>query len=235
MNQRPAPSAFDVRGETVSGRWCGEQRDWPFAGLKQFSYDLLSIDPPWPTQMRSQKGEKKSSTGIYGSMTFADIEALPVGQLASPASVAIVWCTWPLLLYGGDPKRHFANADASFSPVGRCLHRWGFRFVTGGAWHKKTVHGKTAFGTGYRLRSSCEPFLLGIVGNPATSRSERNLIEGLRREHSRKPEEFYAFCERYMPGARRVELFSRTSRPGWDTWGYEAGKFDPVVTTRAST
>lgn len=50
------------------------------------------------------------------------------------------------------------------------------------------------------------------------------------REHSRKPEEAYTWCEQYLPGAlRRVELFSRTSRPGWDTWGLEAGKFDPVV------
>jgi N6-adenosine-specific RNA methylase IME4 len=36
-----------------------------------------------------------------------------------------------------------------------------------------------------------------------------------------------------MPDAFRVELFSRQSRPGWDTWGLEAGKLDPVVTLNA--
>lgn len=224
-----AAHCFDVRGEAVSERFCGDPGKWPFGGLRPFSYDLQFIDPPWPTEMRSARGEQKSAARYYGSMSWAELMALPVGQLASARCVAVVFCTWPLLLNGGDPKRHFKGADASHSPVGACLKAWGFRYVTGGAWHKKTKHGKTAFGTGYRLRSACEPFLIGTIGSPATTRSERNLIEGLAREHSRKPEEAYAFCERWYPGARRVELFSRTSRPGWDTWGLEAGKFNATA------
>ncbi len=228
-----AAHPFDVRGETVTGHFDGNPKSWPFGALKQFSYQLIMIDPPWPTKMRSQKGEQKSHARYYGSMPFADIEALPVGQLAAKNCIVFMWCTWPLLLYGGDPERHFVNADASLSPVGACLKAWGFRYVTGGVWHKKTVHGKTSFGPGYRARSSCEPFLLGVTGAPVNSKSARNLIEGLARAHSQKPEEAYAWCETYMPGVRRVELFSRTSRPGWDTWGYEAGKFDATVTLQA--
>jgi N6-adenosine-specific RNA methylase IME4 len=226
---------FDVRGETVTGRFDGNPRSWPFAGLKPFSYELIMIDPPWPTEMRSPKGEKKSSAAHYGSMSFADIQALPVGQLAAPDCIIFLWCTWPLLLYGGDAKKHFTNADASYSPVGACLKAWGFRYVTGGAWRKTTKHGAVAFGTGYRVRSACEPFLLAISGAPDNSRAHRNIIDGLTRGHSVKPEEAYAWCEGYRPGARRVEIFSRTSRPGWDTWGYEAGKLDPAVSIGART
>jgi N6-adenosine-specific RNA methylase IME4 len=233
VSEGSAHPAFDVRGETVSGRFCGDPTKWPFGALKPFSYELIMIDPPWPTQMRSPKGEKKSHARHYGSMPFAAIEALPVGQLAAPDCIIFLWCTWPLLLYGGDAKRHFSNADAARSPVGACLKAWGFRYVTGGAWHKKTVHGATAFGPGYRARSACEPFLLGVSGTPKNSKSHRNLIEGLARAHSVKPEEAYAWCESYIPGARRVELFSRTSRPGWDSWGFEAGKFDATVTSGA--
>lgn len=110
-------------------------------------------------------------------------------------------------------------------PAGmRVMSAWGFDYVTGGAWHKRTVNGKTAFGTGYVLRSACEPFLIGRRGRKRpTSRSERNLIEGLAREHSRKPEEAYRLAERLLPDARRVELFSRTVRPGWDHWGDQSG------------
>jgi N6-adenosine-specific RNA methylase IME4 len=228
-----AAHPFDVRGETVAERFDGDPRSWPFGALRPFGYDLLFIDAPWPTEMRSPKGEGKSFARYYGSMSWPKLMALPVNQLASPKCVAVVFCTWPLLLNGGDPKRHFKGADASYSPIGACLKAWGFRYVTGGAWHKRTRHGKTAFGTGYRLRSACEPFLIGIIGSPPTTRRERNLIEGLAREHSRKPEEAYQFCERWYPNARRVELFSRTSRPGWDTWGFEAGKFDATVTLGA--
>jgi N6-adenosine-specific RNA methylase IME4 len=207
---------------------------WPFGPLKTFGYDLIMVDPPWPYKLRSQKGEAKSYAAHYGAMSFDDICALPVGDLASGHCILFMWATWPLILYGGDPERHYVDADASISMVGRVIKSWGFRYVTGGTWTKRTVTGKLSFGTGYRARSSCEPFLLGVMGSPLNSRAERNVIDGLAREHSRKPEEAFAWCERYMPGARRLELFSRASRVGWDTWGLEAGKFDPVVSYGAT-
>lgn len=210
------------------------QASWPFGALKPFSYDLIMVDPPWPTQMRSPKGEKKSSVARYGAMSHDAIAALPVGALAQRHCLLFVWSVWPMLLYGGDPGRHYAGAAASRSRVGEAIEAWGFRYVSGGAWVKRTASGKLAFGTGYRVRSSCEPFLLCVTGNPLNSRAERNVIEGLRREHSRKPDDAFAWCERYLPGARRAELFSRQSRPGWDTWGLEAGKFDPVVSLQAA-
>jgi N6-adenosine-specific RNA methylase IME4 len=65
------------------------------------------------------------------------------------------------------------------------------------------------------------------ISEPVTTKRERNLVEGLNRGHSRKPEEAYALCERWLPCAhRRLELFSRTDRPGWKSWGDEAGKFN---------
>lgn len=204
---------------------------WPFGNLQMFGYDLIMIDPPWPTEMRSAKGEKKSSAAKYGSMSFEAIAALPIGQLAAPNCVVFCWAVWPHMLYGGNPKLRYVDADASRSRTGECIAAWGARAVSGGAWRKTTVNNNVAYGTGYRVRSSCEPWILAIFGKPQTSRAERNIFDGLRREHSRKPEEAYAWCERYWPGARRVEIFSRTSRPGWDTWGFEAGKFDANVTT----
>lgn len=206
---------------------------WPFGALTPASYDIAMVDPPWPTKLRSQKGEGKSFARHYGAMSFDAIARLPVGHLLRGDAVVFLWCTWPLLLYGGDPERHYRNANAAHSPVGEILRFWGLRYVSGGVWHKRTVTGKTAFGTGYRLRSACEPWLIAINGSPLTSRGERNLIEGLAREHSRKPDAAFAWCERYMPGARRVEVFSRQSRPGWDTWGFEAGKFDAAVSLQA--
>jgi N6-adenosine-specific RNA methylase IME4 len=207
---------------------------WPFAPLQMFGYDLVMVDVPTRFGVRSEKGEGKSSQAKYGCMSIEEAAAMPIGQLLGRDGVLFLWWTWPLLLHGGDPARHFKDADAARSPAGELIKAWGLRYVTGGAWHKKTRHGKTAFGTGYRARSSCEPFLLAVTGEPDTSRAERNLFEGLAREHSRKPEEAFAWCERYIPGARRAEIFSRASRPGWSTWGYEAGKFDPVVTLGAA-
>jgi N6-adenosine-specific RNA methylase IME4 len=192
-------------------------------------YDLIMADPPWPTKMRSPKGEKKSSVAIYGAMTFEDIAALPVGALAKRDCALWLWVTLPLLLDGGDPKRHFIDHDAARSPVGAVMKAWGFRYVSAVPWLKRRSKGGLAYGTGYRFRSACELILVGIKGSPKTSRRERNFIDGLAREHSRKPEEGYAMAERWLPGGRYCELFSRTPRVGWDTWGEQAGHFEAVV------
>jgi N6-adenosine-specific RNA methylase IME4 len=169
-------------------------------------------DCPWQFATWSAAGRGKSADSHYDCMSLADIKALPVGQLAAKDCALFMWATWPLL-----PRAHEVMAA------------WGFTYATGGAWHKTTRHGKTAFGTGYRVRCASEPFLLGFIGNPKNSRGERNVITGLVREHSRKPDEAFSWCERYLPDARRVELFSRERREGWDAFGFETGKFNVAV------
>lgn len=201
----------------------------PFQDLEMGVYDCADIDPPWPNYNRSPKGEKKSSVAIYGRMSFEEIAALPVADLLARHSAVRLWLTWPMVLHGGDIMCHYAGHDPGRSRPGECLRAWGLRYSTGGVWLKTTVNEKISMGPGYRLRSVCEPFVIAIKGSPKTV-PQPNFFTGLRREHSRKPEEGFAWFERLMPDAkRRIELFSRASRPGWDTWGYQAGKFDPVV------
>lgn len=184
---------------------------WPFGDLAPMSYDLIMADPPWDFETWSDKGRHKLPE--YATMSLAEIAALPVSHLARGDCVLFLWTTYPFL-----PQA--LNVMAA----------WGFRYVSGGTWLKRTKNGKLGFGTGYRTRSACEPWLLGTVGNPITSKSHRNLIEGVVRQHSRKPESAYEWCESYLPhGLRRLDLFSRQSRKGWDGWGHEVGKFDAEV------
>jgi N6-adenosine-specific RNA methylase IME4 len=46
----------------------------------------------------------------------------------------------------------------------------------------------------------------------------------LRREHSRKPEEFYILVEATCPGSK-VELFARQARAGWQAFGDQTDLF----------
>ncbi len=184
--------------------------DWPFGDLKMFG--SIVADPPWSFRLYSARGEKKSAQAQYDCMSLDEIIELPVSQLAAPDCCLFLWATWPML-----PQTL------------QVMDRLGFTYKTGGHWAKLTKHGKLAFGTGYRVRCASEPWPLGTIGNPKTSRSERNAITGMVREHSRKPEEPYGWCERYMHEARRVELFSRQARKGWDRWGLETNKFSAVA------
>jgi N6-adenosine-specific RNA methylase IME4 len=172
-------------------------------------FELIMADPPWHFTTYSAKGDKKSAQAKYRTMPMAAIRALPVADIAAENSLLWLWATNPTL------PDAFAVLEA-----------WGFRFSTAGHWVKRTRSGGLAFGTGYVLRCAGEPFLIGRRGKPVNTRSVRSVVDGPIREHSRKPEEAYASAEQLMPGARRVELFSRKSRPGWAFWGDEAGKFD---------
>lgn len=186
----------------------------PFAGLDPFSFGLIMADCPWYFKNYSKKGEGRNATAHYPCMKLEDIKALPVHQLAADDCLLWLWATNPML-----PQAFEVMSD------------WGFTFKTAGTWVKRRKPkpgeklGKVAFGGGYRLRSGNEPFLIGTYGNPKTSRSVSGVIEAVRREHSRKPDEAYDAAERLVPGVNRLDLFAREERPGWIGWGNETGKF----------
>lgn len=194
---------------------------WPFAPLKPGAYGLILADPPWPYEMRSEAGYGKSPEAHYDTMSLEEIAALPVDELAAPDCLLVMWSTWP----------HLQQAL-------RVMRCWGFRYITGGSWTKRTRDGHPTFGTGFVFRTTTEPFLVGSAGRPwIGSKAERNWIEtvedefvagidGLRRQHSRKPDEMRAKCERIAPNVRRCELFAREPWPGADVWGNETAKWE---------
>lgn len=172
-------------------------------------FDLIMADPPWTFRTRSLKGiTAKGAGGQYATMTLSEIAALPVASVAAPNCLLWLWATNPML-----PEALHV------------LRAWGFDYRTAGHWSKKTADGCQAFGTGYILRCAGEPFLIGVRGQVKTARNVRSVIEGPIREHSRKPDEAFAAAEALIPGAKRLELFSRQPRAGWETWGDEAKRF----------
>lgn len=182
---------------------------WPFGDMRPLSAELIVADPPWLFGLYSDKGEKKSPQAQYACMALDDIKALPVGHLARSDCWLFLWVTAPLLPEGIETMR-----------------AWGFRYVTTVAWRKVTKNGKRAMGPGYVARSMHENALVGAVGSPAYGPALPSIFDGVRREHSRKPNEFYELIDRFAPQAWKVDLFSRESRPGWLTWGNQATKFD---------
>lgn len=184
-----------------------------FDGLTPGKYRCIAADPPWSFATRSAKGQGRSAEQHYGCMTIDEIKRLPVADLASPDCCLLMWVTDPMLAHGLD-----------------VISAWGFVFKTVGFyWTKRNADGSPFTGMGYYTRANPEQCLLATRGKPKRqSRSVRRWIDAPRREHSRKPDEFFKRAEKLMLGPY-CELFSRQSRPGWDIWGNQAAKFDEAA------
>lgn len=205
---------------------------WVFGHLKAMGYGAILIDCPWRYKMRSAKGYEKAPEAQYPTMSDEDILALPVADLAQRDCIIFMWATWPRL--------DFAH---------ECRKKWGANHITGGVWLKRSAGGGLRMGPGYVLRTVCEPFIIArfgesqerltdqinaIAGDPKQLRIMPDeiggiAIDGLAREHSRKPPQARQLLERLTPRAFRCELFGREPWPGNDVWGNEANKFARVT------
>ncbi|WP_234841074.1 MT-A70 family methyltransferase [Sinorhizobium meliloti] len=129
---------------------------------------MIVIDIPWPFDLYSDAGAKKSASTRYDVMSAEQIRALPVGQLASMHRLIYSWATAPHLPFAVE-----------------CLKAWGFEYKSFMAWRKTTAAGKVRMGIGYRVRTG-EIVLVGTLGNPKQSHVPPTIFDGIAREHSRK-------------------------------------------------
>ena len=188
-----------------------------FEPLAPFGYDVIMCDPPWSFALRSEKGEAKSPQAHYLCMSDDEILALPVGTLARRDCALFLWRT--------APKLELALA---------CVRAWGFVYKTELVWRKVSEGGKVMMGPGYLARTCHESMIVATIGAPRFDHVPRSIFDGVRREHSRKPDEAYALVEGCMPRAFRADLFARERREGWDAWGYEAGHYNGEASTEPS-
>lgn len=99
------------------------------------------------------------------------------------------------------------------------MEQLGFRYITNIVWVKDR------FGLGQYFRGQHELMLFGVRGkfhrNKIPDRSCASVIQAKRRKHSQKPDEQYTRIESISAGPY-LELFARSLRMGWSSWGNEA-------------
>ena len=104
------------------------------------------------------------------------------------------------------------------------IKAWGFEYKTCAfVWVKQTKNEERfATGMGYWTRANAEICLLATRGTPARLHADvHQVVSTPRMEHSRKPDEVAVRIERLVPGPY-IELFARSAREGWDSWGNQA-------------
>lgn len=174
-------------------------------------YKIIYADPPWRFAVRSDKGLGKSADQHYPTMTIDKIKQIPVSKWAAQDCALFLWVTDPCL------QQAFEVIDA-----------WGFIYKTVAfTWVKTSIDGsKYPIGTGYWTRANPEMCLLATKGSPKRlDRGVRQLVIAPRREHSRKPDIIRDDIVRLMGDVPRLEMFARTSTPGWAVWGNQVNLF----------
>jgi N6-adenosine-specific RNA methylase IME4 len=166
-------------------------------------YGVVIADPPWPYQNFSER-KQGAAAAEYDSMTIDQLCAMPVADLTLQDSILFLWGTWPKL-----PE------------AVKLLQAWGFDYVTGFPWVKLTKKGNGVdYGVGFWVRGCSEYVLIGRRGNVSPPRLEGFLgLLSPNLKHSRKPQDLYHIAET-LPGPY-LEIFSRRSRRGWDSYGNE--------------
>lgn len=185
---------------------------WQFGSLRMFGYDVIEADPPTKFELYSEEGEEKSAAAHYELMEWEDLERFRINDLARDHSILLLWACAPTL-----PKSL------------KLMEAWGAVYKTELIWRKMSANGKPRTGPGYRARTMHEIVLLGCFGHKQIHKPFPSLFDGVRRQHSRKPQEFYDLVVDRTPGLTRCSLFTRETRAGFDSWGKEATKFDVVA------
>lgn len=183
-------------------------------------YATIYADPPWQFSNRTGKiAPENKRLNRYSTMKLEDIEKLPVSDVAADKCHLYLWVPNALLPEGLE-----------------VMKAWGFSYKTNIIWEKVRKDGMPdGRGVGFYFRNVTEILLFGVKGDKNRTldpgRSQVNLIRSIKREHSRKPDEFISLIEECSPGPY-LELFARGDRQNWDMWGNQAtADYEPTWST----
>ena len=185
-------------------------------------FHTVLADPPWRFINRTGKvAPEHRRLTRYETMSTEEICNLPVAEVIYQPAHLYLWVPNALL------------------PDGlRVMEAWGFEYKSNIIWHKiRKDGGSDGRGVGFYFRNVTAILLFGVRGKNARTlppaRSQVNMIQSRKREHSRKPDEQYVLIEDCSKGPY-LEMFARGTRRNWTYWGNQANEsYKPTWNTYA--
>ena len=165
-------------------------------------YRVLYADPPWEYgDSRENLASKDAVIRQYQTMSLEEICELPIGELTHDNAVLFLWATSPLIEYGLE-----------------VCEAWGFDYKASFVWDKMSP----VFGHYVDVRH--ELLLIATRGSclPDSSKLTNSVQRIKRGKHSEKPTEFYSIIESMYTTGPYIELFGRSKRKKWKTWGNQS-------------
>lgn len=172
-------------------------------------YDLIVADPPWKQSKGGKKSVRENSSGKpldYPTCSLSEIEAhlTQASKLTTDNSVLFLWTI----------DKYLFEAEGIAKSLGYKLHA---RMI----WNKVT-----GIPAAFTVRFGHEYLLYMYKGKLLpVAEKERGKIHTVFTEqvtrHSKKPEISFDIINRLYPSARKLEMYARQERDGYDCWGNE--------------
>ena len=188
-----------------------------YPSLPNEKFSIIYADPPWHYNGKLQFDKSgtmadnkdwqrdifvSAASFKYPTLKTSELKKLKVNDIAENDSLLFLWATNP----------HLEQA----LELGKA---WGFEYKTVAFVWNKMVHNPGQYTLSY-----CELCLLfkkGRIPRPRGARNIKQLLSVPRTKHSEKPGEVARNIEKMFPTQRKIELFARSKKDGWESWGLE--------------
>lgn len=180
-------------------------------------FRTIVADPPWRFDNRQGKvSPEHGRLYRYPSMGLDEICAMGPQILDHAATGCHLYMWVPTALLNEGLK---------------AMASWGFDYKTSLYWLKVTKDGQPDRSCmGFYYRNVVEPCLFGNLDRQRTKFfNVPNLITAPKTGHSIKPISAFELIERQSEGPY-LELFARSTRPGWSSWGNQVGSSILITT-----
>lgn len=173
-------------------------------------YDLILADPPWRQTKGGKKNVRPDSSGTELDYPICSMEEIKE-HLRQATSLAagdnVILFLWTI-------DKYLFEAQQMAESLGYRLHA---RMI----WNKVT-----GIPAAFTVRYGHEYLLYMYKGKLIpVAKEERGKIHTVFTEkvhrHSQKPEISYEIIERLYPNLKKLEMYARRQRDGWDAFGNE--------------
>ena len=173
------------------------------------TYGLIYADPPWKQSKGGKKSVRENSSGKP-----LDYPRCSLDEIKEHLRLATESTTENSILFLWTIDKYLFEAQQIAESLGYKLHA---RMI----WDKVT-----GIPAAFTVRYGHEYLLYMYKGKlTPVAKDERGKIHTVFRErvtkHSKKPDIAYEIIERLYPDLRKLEMYARETRDGWDSFGNE--------------
>lgn len=172
-------------------------------------YSLIYADPPWKQRKGGRKAVRPNSSG-----TELDYPSCSIDEIREHIKQATFLAEENSILFLWTIDKYLFEAQSIAEELGYKLHA---RMI----WNKVT-----GIPAAFTVRYGHEYLLFMYKGKlRPVANEQRGKIHTVFTEkvqkHSKKPVIAYEIIEKLYPDTKKLEMYARNEREGWDCWGNE--------------